>query len=79
MRKILKATFVVAFAVAALCAGYVDAKASGIEGGPGSQTIPSKMPPCPQCGSNAAVISGLDEHGGVNYICWDCKLWFWWE
>lgn len=54
MKKILKATFVVAFAVAALCAGLADVKAAGIEGGPVG-TLPSKMPACPECGSDAAV------------------------
>ena len=77
MKRFLKVAFVAAFAVAALCALNVDANASGVEGGPGSQTIVSKMPPCPNCGSNAAVLSGPDEHGNPNYICWDCKIWFW--
>lgn len=77
MKKLLKCAFVAAFAAAVVCAISADVNASGLDGGPGSQTIVSKMPPCPRCGSSEAVKSGLDENGGVNYLCWTCKIWFW--
>lgn len=76
MKKILKATFVVAFAVAALCAGLADVKAAGVEGGPGSTTIITQMPPCPQCGENKNVFQGTDENGKVCYICKQCLVMF---
>ena len=75
MKRFLKVAFVAAFAVAALCALNVDANASGVEGGPGSQTIVSKLPPCPICG-NTGVIQCKDENGEICYICWNCKIIF---
>ena len=76
MKRFLKVAFVAAFAVAALCALNVDANASGVEGGPGSQTIVSKVPPCPNCGSEAAVKSTIADTGEIVYMCWDCKIIF---
>lgn len=76
MKRFLKVAFVAAFAVAALCALNVDANASGVEGGPGSQTIVSKLPPCPQCGSSVAVKSTIADTGEIVYMCWSCKIIF---
>ncbi|MBR6560731.1 MAG: hypothetical protein IKT75_06205 [Alistipes sp.] len=71
----MKATFVVAFVVAALCAGLADAKAAGIEDDP-IGTLPSRMPACPECGSDAAVKSTIADTGEIVYMCWTCKIIF---
>ena len=76
MKRFLKVAFVAAVAVAALCALNVDANASGVEGGPGSQTIVSKLPPCPNCGNTDGVIQCKDENREICYICWNCKIIF---
>lgn len=77
MKKLLKCAFVAMFATAVMCAISMDANAGGVEGGPGSQTIVSKLPPCPQCGSNKNVIKGKDGEGNPLYSFWECKLYFW--
>ncbi|MBE6200001.1 MAG: hypothetical protein E7138_06900 [Rikenellaceae bacterium] len=76
MKKLLKCAFVAMFATAVMCAISMDANASGVEGGPGSQTIVSKVPPCPNCGSEAAVKSTIADTGEIVYMCWDCKIIF---
>lgn len=76
MKKFLKCAFVAMFATAVVCAISVDANASGVEGGPGSQTIVSKMPPCPQCGETKTVVKGKDENGKVCYLCVECSILF---